>query len=77
MHVLKALVYLVEGTADEVLTYVTLVIKDQVRDRAAIHELKSAPDTFLKFVDLLTSNELITVQVLDDTALIDEVLAIR
>ena len=77
MHVRKALAHLVEGPADEVLTYVTLASQDQVRERAAFHKLKEDPYTSLKVVDLLTTNELITVQVLDDTALIDDVLALR
>ena len=76
MHGSQALGHLVKAPAHEVLTEVALTLQYDISHGAAFHELEDDPDAALVVPDALAADQLLAVQVLDQTALVDDILTL-
>jgi len=81
MHDFEAFDNLVEAPADEILRQISPSRQDEVSKRATLHELQEDPDAILEVENFFTVDQIILfrmlVQVHDQTAFVDDVLALH
>eukprot|EP00353_Schmidingerella_taraikaensis_P010841 CAMPEP_0185571762 /NCGR_PEP_ID=MMETSP0434-20130131/3765_1 /TAXON_ID=626734 ORGANISM="Favella taraikaensis, Strain Fe Narragansett Bay" /NCGR_SAMPLE_ID=MMETSP0434 /ASSEMBLY_ACC=CAM_ASM_000379 /LENGTH=184 /DNA_ID=CAMNT_0028187347 /DNA_START=455 /DNA_END=1007 /DNA_ORIENTATION=- len=74
VHSGQAFSYLVQAPAHEILTEVAFALDNNIRETAALHELKDDPDAPIEVPHAFTLDQLLTVEMLDQAAFVDHVL---
>ena len=74
VHALQTQCCLVKTPLAKVFGDIPILFENNLRHLTTIHELKENPQPILKVVNFFALDELVTVQVLNQTALVDDVL---
>ena len=76
MHSSETLCYLVQAPSNEVLTELAATLQDDISESPAFHELEDDPDALVELVDLVAVDQLLAVQMLDQAALVDDLVSL-